>query len=237
MSEIKAGISNFLDSAADIYPNELVVTVKDGELSINQPEPYIIPMPELFREESEDAEDQIPVNMVVFDSNGTLDDLDKYSTLALINKTNLLVRESKGINIYPLKDFPDGELSEEDIQEGLDALTPIAKALPYIIYVFGLFAAMFYYFGVRLVYLAFVAFALFIIGSIRKMGLNFSKYYQIAVHAITLPLIIELLIGAFNLPITLPAWFFTLNLLIGIFALFNIDSSQTESSVAEQPQQ
>ena len=58
--------------------------------------------------------------------------------------------------------------------------------------------------------------------------MKYSKYYQVGIHALTLPLIIEVLSGVFEYPINMPFWFLTLTVLIGVIGLFNIDKDSVE---------
>lgn len=211
------------------YPEDLVVTTTGGELSINQPEPYIFVMPENTMIEKNDREETL-TNLLVIDAQGTLDDLEKYDTLILVNKTNILVRGTNRIEVYPLKDYPDGEINADTIRGLVEKIGPFLDALPYIVLVLALFGTLIYYFGFRLVYLLAVALVLMIVGSLRGMRLPFSKYYQLGIHALTLPLLIEVSAGVFEFPINYPFWFLALNVFIGILGIMSIDKGNIDSN-------
>jgi hypothetical protein len=230
-TDLKDGITTFKQTLINAYPEDLVVTVKEGELSINQPEPYIFKMPERASDEvAAESTEEVPTNLLVIDTDGTLNDLETHETLILINKTNVLVRGTNKIEVYPLKDYPDGEITKENAQAFVDEIGPFLKALPYIVLAFALLGTIIYYFGLRLIYLAFVALVLMIIGSLRGMKLKYSKYYQIGIHAISLPLLIEVLAGAFNFPINYPYWFLALTIIISLLAILRIDKSDVDDA-------
>ena len=226
--DLSEGISALESTALNAFPEDLVVTLKDGELSINQPEPYIFAMPKDFTDE---PETKTPSNFLVFDSIGTLDDLEKYDTLILVNRTNILVQGSNKVEVYPLKDYPDGELTAEILRSFANEVKPFLKAIPYIVLTFALLGTVLYYFGFRLAYLVIVSLALMAFGSLRGLKLSFSKYYQVGLHAITLPLIIEVLSDAFQFPINYPYWFLVLNVLVGVIGIFYIKGGAAKSDI------
>ena len=87
-----------------------------------------------------------------------------------------------------------------------------------------------YYFGFRLVYLLAVALLLMAVGTLRGMRLTYSKYYQIGIHALSLPLLIEVTAGVFDYSINYPFWFLVLNVLIGILGITSIDKDSIDHS-------
>ena len=231
--DLSEGIGALETTVLSAYPKDLIITLKSGELSINQPEPYIFVMPKDFAAEPEDAEPvaKTPSNFLVFDSNGTLNDLEKYDTLILVNKTNILVQSNNKVEVYPLKDYPDGELTAETLRSLATEIRPFLKAIPYIVLGFALLGTVLYYFGFRLAYLLIVSLLLMAFGALRGLKLSFSKYYQVGLHAITLPLIVEVLSDAFQYPINYPYWFLMLNVLVGVIGIFYIKNGAAKSNV------
>src|SRR3989344_246398 len=96
--------NKFIDSVRDHFPSDLIVTVKAGELSTNKTEPVIFPL-NIDVKKSQVQNVKIPLNALVVDVNGTIDDLDKYQTIVLVNKSNLIVKDEQGkIKVSSLKD-------------------------------------------------------------------------------------------------------------------------------------
>ena len=211
-SELAGGLTNTVTEA---YPEELVVTIEDGQLSMNREEPYVLPMPE--------SEEPQPENLLVIDPEGTVADLETYDTAVLINSANILSVMEGGIKVYPLSDVPNTEITRTTVMEKVDQINNLVGKLFYIFFPIIFLVSLVYYFGVKLAYLLFVAAVLFVLGKARKMSLSFSKYYQISIHAMTLPLVIDMVFAVAGYPLTIPFWFFGLNLLIATAALLRID--------------
>lgn len=241
MSKIKEGVDSFIAHTLEVFPDDFVITTKSGELSINKPEPYIIPMPQISKEERETDQEipaqKIPANVVVFDANGTIENLESYDTFLLVNKSNILAMGTNKIEVYPLKNLPDGELTKKDLVEFTDSIKPIASAIPYIVLALATISAVFYYFGFRLFYLLFVGLILFVVGRLRGLNLGFGRYYQIGLHALTLPLLVEIAVDTLEISFTLPLWFLTINLIIGVAAVFALTPKTSISQVPPSPEQ
>jgi hypothetical protein len=213
--------NSFFQEILDYYPENLVVTISDEKLSINEPEPYFIPLPEAL-EDTNEVDSETVENLLVIDSKGTIDDLKTHSTLILVNEKNILVKESNKIEVFPLEGIPNTEITKPMVGELIDRVKPIVEVLPYIFIVLAFVASLFYYFGIRAIYLVFVATIFLVIGSIKKLNIPFKKYYQIGIHAMTMPLLIEILADLFQFPINIPFWFLAVNLLMGFMGLFFI---------------
>lgn len=223
--KINKEIKNGLEQAKNFYPATLEITVKEGKLSINQPEPYFIPTPKTFTEGAKD----VPTNLVVFDSKGTIDDVTKYNTLALVNQTNLLVRTNGKIEANPLGDLPNGTLTKVEVDKFFVTLDGLAKYVPHVV-IPVVFIGMIFYYGIfRLFYLAIVGTVLWIIGRVRGMELTYDKYFKIAVHTFTLPLILDLIIVVTGVSLAVPFWFFGINVAFGIIVLLSLHKNAKKS--------
>ncbi len=227
--EAKTSIKTFVDGMVNIFPADLTITTKDGKASINQPEPYIIPAPKGPAETAEQANQ--PENLIVFYSKGTIDDLENYKTLVLVNEKNILVKNSNKIEVYPLSEIPDGEFSKANIQALADLVKPYIELTPYAIAATLLITLIMYYTAFRLVYLLPVALILLLIGKIHKLKYDFPKYYQVGIHTLTLPLIVDVITTATKIQIPLSLWFFASNTLLGIIVLITLAKDQTPRAV------
>ena len=232
MTDLKEDLEMVEETLINAYPEDLIVTTEKGELSINQPEPYIFPMPEdaEIKTSGDEEETESFTNLLVIDTEGTIDDLEKHDTLILVNKTNVLVRSSNKIEVYPLKDYPDGEINADTVKNLVEEIGPFFDALPYVVLAMAFLGTLIYYFGFRLMYLLVVALILMAVGTLRGMRLVYSKYYQIGIHALSLPLLIEVTAGVFDYSINYPFWFLVLNVLIGILGITSIDKDSIDPS-------
>lgn len=223
--KIQKGANAFINTASGYYPDDLVITSKGGQISINKPEPYIVPFPKGSLKPAPQTQKE-PVNLIVFDSNGTLDDLEKYKTLILVNKSNLIIKSQDKIEVRSFKDYPDGKLTKQEIVKTIDAIKPFISFIPAFMFIAILFGTLLYYSGIKFVLLLPVAFGLMLAGNIKKLQMPFSKYLQITLHTFTLPLIIELISTVAKFPIQLPLWFFIVNLLFGIIVISRLPEKQ-----------
>ncbi len=51
-------------------------------------------------------------------------------------------------------------------------------------------------------------------------------------HALTLPLLIEVIARAVEFPINLPMWFLTLNVIMGVIGIFAISKNQVDTTTS-----
>lgn len=225
--EIKEELLDLRSNIVSAYPQDLEITLKEGKLTTNREEPLILPMP---NETDTSIEFEELENFLVVDVDGTLDDLENYSTLILVNQSNILTKSNNKIEVYPLKDVPDGVLNAQSLKDIVAKTDPFFEFIPYLIMLMAFVGTVFYYFGFRLVYLLFVALALMVAGQLRGLNLNFKKYYQIGLHAISLPLLIEVVTDLLNFSLTYPYWFFVLNILIGILAIVSFEKTNVDGN-------
>lgn len=88
----------------EVIPGDLVLTLKGGELSINKPVPYSLPMP------VEKNIKQTKKNLVVIDTSveANLSSTKTYDTLVFASKDMVVTEEKEGeIKAYALKGIPD----------------------------------------------------------------------------------------------------------------------------------
>ena len=88
----------------NLYPEDLVLKFNKNELSINQPEPYIIGKNfDLDRSQNEKEQNQgialengpnVMKHLITIDTNASIDDFAKYQSLALAMKSGLAVKQS-----------------------------------------------------------------------------------------------------------------------------------------------
>lgn len=91
----------------EVIPGDLVLTLKGGELSINKPVPYSLPMP--VKEKTELTQ-QTKKNLVVIDTSkeANLSSTKTYDTLVFASKDMVVTEEEAGeIRAYSLKNIPD----------------------------------------------------------------------------------------------------------------------------------
>jgi len=193
MPNLMKEVRDFVSSVATEYPEDLIISLNKGEISINQPEPYFMSTPnELLNQENIVFKD----NLIVIDTinNYNLETFNEYSTFFLLAKKELItIKKGGGIEVLPLVKYKDIEINKSFIMEKESVF--FSKYLPLInIFIFPLiYLAMFIgYFVGSLIISFWFALLVLMISKIKKINLSYRKSYQYALHAITIILILSL---------------------------------------------
>lgn len=187
-------VRSFVDNITSVYPEELEVTIKDGIVSTNVAEPYFITIPEL---ENQSA------NLLVIDTKTPYSSskFNEYKTAAWLSSDSLFVKESG-----------EGKIRTVDLSGQKNLIinkalfdTLVSQIKPYLglitpLVVIGSVLAVFMLNSLLLIYLLIPAAIIFLLLKIMKRSLSFSGSYKVALHAITLPLIISTVGSLIYLP-------------------------------------
>lgn len=224
-------MGGFVTSIKNFYPDDLVFTIKNGEWSVNRPEPFIVALPQT--EEVKQAT-TTPKNIIVFYNTGTIEDLQTLDTMVLVNKVNVLYRDGEGIGGYPIKSLPDSRLDKAEVTRLIGPFNSALRALP-ILFIFGI--AFFMLFGNivgRAIYFAWIGFLVWLGTQITGLKFDYKNSVKIAVHSATLSITIELLLGLFDQTLPIMFWFSLTNLFFAVLVLVNMKKANGAAGVAEQ---
>ncbi|MBD3365887.1 DUF1189 domain-containing protein [candidate division WWE3 bacterium] len=230
--DIEKEVADDMSHALYLLEEDLVITIKEGKLSINKEEPYIIPMPD----RSEDA----PANLVVFDTEGTIEDLEgTYDTLVLVNDTNVLTKSGGRLQVYPVSSLPEGEFSQGDLLALIEQLRNFVRVFLYVLSALFFVVVLVLYMVLLLVYLLSMALLLWFLGLLLNLSLDFIKYYKIALHSVTLPLCLLLLSSLLEMSFASLAFhfyalaFLFVHLIFGGVVVFQLRSNENVSEEGE----
>ncbi|GIW69352.1 MAG: hypothetical protein KatS3mg101_0099 [Patescibacteria group bacterium] len=233
-------VDKTLNELEKSFPEDLVFTIKGGEWEVNKPLPLIFELPKTEMENTIRPEQEtMPKNLVVLDKNGTVADIKNYDTMILVNEKNILVRKAGEPDVLPLKDMPDTTLDKSKILAATrNARVLAAWMIPLAIILFTFSGAVVYYAVFRGIYIAIVGGLIFGISRLMKVAVDFKKALRIGLHAMTLPILMDVVLGFLNLVAVVPFWFMFVNLLIAFLVLLEIKrdiKKKTEPS-PESPQ-
>ncbi|MBI2414870.1 DUF1189 family protein [candidate division WWE3 bacterium] len=205
-------VRNALENMEKLYPQDLILTIQDGKLTSNKTEAVIIKNPS-YGGKSEIGKTE---NLIVIDENGVIEDLKSKNTLMVLNSKNLLVQDPKQVIVYPLSKFPDVQIDKTFVQKTAQDALPMIKILPYIIVtlLFGITYA--FYVVSRFIYLLAVACVLWGFTLLLGETFSFGKLYQFGIHAMTLPLVLEVILDIVAPSIDISFAFPILNIIIAI---------------------
>ena len=172
----------------DKFPADLKVVIKNGKVSTNVKEPYLIPLPDL---KSPDA-----AILIVIDTKTpySAEQLKKYKTIAWLTGDTLFYarRASSGeIKVIPLTDVKDFTLDKDFVDSTFKTLSPLLKLigpLLVILAVFGIYAGYIF----ELVYFFLLALLVWLVATVMKVNMDYWKAYRVSIHALTAPLLVGL---------------------------------------------
>lgn len=223
----------------DYYPEELVITIKNGEASTNVREPYFLKLPEgltvndsKYVVENPEGETDLE-NFLVIDTatTFTVEGFRSYKTAVLLMKDSAAYYGDSGeIRIQPIKGFPDTTVNKSLISTFIGKVEPfLAFAAPLI--VIGAFLMAMVVLSFKLVYLLLGAFLVWSIAGIRKIKMGYGKAYQLGIHAMTLGILLNALTYVFIPTFSVP-FFFTI--VMCAIAFMNLRPMGPESTLPPQ---
>ncbi len=140
-----------------LYPQDLEMTVKNGELSINQPEPYYLGNEIFAAVMGDNKESAAFQNFITIDTKASIDDYESYNTIFLVNKKGFAVKQSERgeIRFYPFSQFtPEKSKASELVinhnmyMQGVKEFGPFVDKIPelflYVIIGIGIFVIFVY---------------------------------------------------------------------------------------------
>lgn len=223
--EIPPIIDRGVQYAENFYPDDLVFTIKEGKLSVNREEPFVVPAPvELLMEKPAAIPDSERINLFVYDSSAKLVDFDDYNTLVLATDQVIMARDdNQGIRSFPLKEADDMVIDKQMVDEIVSKITPYTRYIVPILISFMFFVLLIFMPISKLVPLIFMSFIVLVVGRLLMgLKLSYSKYYQIGLHSITLPSLVEGAFFIFNINRPFGGFFTTFFLLYTLIILSHI---------------
>lgn len=185
-----------------LYPADLTINIKDGQVSINVSEPYFIPLkPSWFPLEFQPGLENQPIhNVLVIDTAVEPSEINKYQTFILLTKDSVAFTQNRNeIRIQSLQDIKAFTLDRQLIEVGWQKIvpyfhwiTPIILGLLFYIFILGTIIIQF-------IYLVIFSLLTFITAKFFKQkAISYPKALQINFHAVTLPTIISIIFQLFT---------------------------------------
>lgn len=217
--QARYALDNFTSQSKSYFPEDLIIEIKDGDWTINKEQPFVIPMPDVQNE-------SLPKNALVFYKEGTINDLEVFDTVVLVNSVNIIMKDSSGVQVRSLEGIPDTVVDRFAFENLTNFVSNVSNVLPLFIFVSTLFGLMIYYIFFRLTYSFGVGLVLYLLSFLVKDNshpLDYIKSFRIALHTMTLPITIQVLLSLTRSSFTIPMWFFIINTLFGVYILFEFN--------------
>ncbi len=183
ISEIKISYQSIEEG----FPEDFVIEFKDGSWSSNKEEPVIIKKIDLGKD------NKLPQNLFVFDKEGTIEKIDEYNTMFLINSENILCKtDTEGVVAQPLKNIPNGKLDKNLLNEKMQTVKKVIGFLPYLLPLALLIPTfLFEYVGGSIFIILISAVGVYIASISTRKKIDFKSAFQICIHASTIPMIVR----------------------------------------------
>lgn len=170
-----------------LYPAELTLTVKGGLVSTNVVLPYSV------KAGAEIAEKSGHGNLAVIDTEHDFSQelFRQYDSIVWIGRNFVASAKNRSqVELTDMSRAPDFALDQARLLRWADLIGSHHLALS-----LGLFAALFLsfygFFVFKLLWLAILALVILSLGKVKKVSLSYRNSFQIALHAATVPLILD----------------------------------------------
>ncbi|MDQ3245256.1 MAG: DUF1189 domain-containing protein [bacterium] len=215
---------------AQNFPDNLVVNIKNGILSINQPVPYVVPLPVSLIQENLKNHEKSRTNLLVIDTDASLDlnANTKFDTMIFLSSNRAIIeQEIDGeIRSIPLKNFPDIQITKSFAIDKLNKFLNVAW-LFFLLIIIPMFMVNF----VSIMFISFFAGVfIFIILKIMSRKIPLKKAWFLAMYAYTFVAILEII--TFVLQISIFFWYKVfISVLIIMFYIYKKEDSIIETSI------
>lgn len=213
-------INRFQTRAEFLFPADLVLTVHNGKLSTNAIEPLRFPIPfELFTDTPGAISDQNQEYLVTIDTNAGVDAYKNSRSLIFVTGESLVVGRENEQRIYSLQDFGDVVIDKTYVTDLFTKINPWLKLAPFILVIFFFLTFALVLPIMRLFSLCVLTLILLCAAKLMKINIGYQKLFQIGLHALTLPTLIQIAITAFNVRVPIPFFYAITYLLLGLVIL------------------
>lgn len=218
-----------------LFPPELVVTIKDGEVGTNMEEPYVIEFPERWKSVMDDDGPESEAAktfkyLVTIDTKAHVEDYESYESVMLVTKTAVVYPSKVGTSAnldgetkttiqtsFMMLNNAEDTVIDKEYYDGIVAkIIPFFTYFPAIIFsiitmailVFPFVAAGFRLLG-YFVYLLPAAGVLWLFAWLLGMKRGYQELYRLSLYGLTLPVFYGLLerLLSFHVPYVFTAIF------------------------------
>jgi hypothetical protein len=194
IKNLEKRVFNLVD---EVVPEDLEVVIKNGEASTNVTEPYYITVNqstfesimELKAPPEGENQPQSRVRVLTLNTQGKIEDFERYQSLAMLTAENLVYYTDEGIQISPLSEVPDVTVNKKLVVEKINEINKgdrVVRTLTILLYLNPILIA----FGLFMLFLAEVLFASFFIwvmGKLMQANLAFKNITKFTAALYALP--------------------------------------------------
>jgi hypothetical protein len=233
LPEVVKSVNEFTKAVKNSFEPDLVINFQDNKWAINKPEPYLIPLTLIGEKERTDL--QLPKNFIVLSHTGTIDDMDRFDTLILVNSKNIISKGEGQIKVTPIENLPNAQITKTDfdgfITQAANTFNNFRATLVFLAYV-GIFL---YFFVIKGSNLFMTAFFVWLFSKFLSFKPNYKQSIKISAHTATIPLtllVVTKLLGSKFDP-NIFMWSEMLNFVIAMGVVYKLSKNQSTQSVGQ----
>ncbi len=217
MNELRG--TPYMQNAAALYPEELVIEVKNGEASANVAQPYMIAMP------GEGDATSSPQYLAVIDtrSEATVAEVAQYDAVMVLTQKALYMKGDDEQRVMDLRDIGDATLDRATVEDFAQKLQPIISGILYVLPLFAIVVIVLVLLTFWSVIAVLGAFIVMLIAKAKGLSYSFGASYTTALFALIPVTLIHLALGAFDVGLPFLAYV----LIFAVVLIINIRKEQS----------
>lgn len=213
--------TRFKSRALTLFPSNLVIDIRNGELFTNTTDPFRMPLPyELITDVPPAISDQKQTYLLTIDTNASVEDFNSLQTFILLTKTHAVVRDNDSdFRVFSLRDAEDISIDQLKVNSLFEKILPLLGWMPIVVMAIIYFTLLSFFVFIRLMWLLMMALLLFPASQFMGLRLSYQKLYQIGLHAVTLPTLIQIFMLSLGLIPPIP-FFFSILFYLYVLVIF-----------------
>lgn len=189
------------------YPEDLILTFKDGELASNSEYPVVFDTPSNLLKPPESF------HLIIIDTNISIDDISKYNAgIILTKKAFITKKESGGYEVSPYDKKLDFTLDKSTYDVFIAKINPYLDNAPKIIAIIvalflllGPFVLGYFMIMGKLLFVLFTTVFFFALAKVLKKTLTYRQLYKLGLYGLTIQIILS------TIKDLIPRWYSTIS--------------------------
>lgn len=210
-----------------LYPQNLIISINKGKLSVNTVQPLRFPIPfELITDVPPAISDQKQQYLFTIDTQGKIEDFAEYQSLILATSNYLVVSDSNsGYRVYPLTNMDNLTIDKQTVDNLIKQILPLLDYLPILIILLLFIISTIILPLTRLLSLIILSLVLLCFAKLIHTQLAYGKIYQIGLHSLTFPTLIQIVMTTMGIFPPIPFFNSILFLLYNLVILAELRST------------
>lgn len=216
---------------ADYFPQDLAITIKDGKVSTNVQEPYLVKIPQEWKSSNgADSEYADMENIIAIDTRGKfdMDTFNSYKTFILLTSDSIAYIEQGKISITSLSGVKDFTLNKGKVSSLVSIVKPFFVFLYPVVFA-GAYIAGYLIVLWKMAYLLFGALLIWLVAKVKGLQIGYKNSYKVGMQLATAAIIVT---GVLDVISTKLTFTFLFSILLIISAALNLKKGAAQSSVS-----